>query len=83
MKATQVSSSKSTPWATTWEKRKTERKADKENWRNAPHQPALLNFFASHTIVMATFPSQNDTLIKQITVPREKDLQECDKAAGR
>lgn len=43
----------------------------------------LVNFFASRTIVVAVFPSQNDTLIKQITVPPEKDLQECDKAGGR
>ena len=43
----------------------------------------LLNFFASRSIVVAIFPSQNDTLIKQITAPREKDLQECDKAGGR
>ncbi len=43
----------------------------------------LVNFFASRTTVVAIFPSQNDTLIKQITAPREKDLQECDKAEGR
>lgn len=44
---------------------------------------ALVNFFASHTIAVAIFPTQNDTLIKQITAPWEKDLQECDKAEGR
>lgn len=43
-----------------------------------------VNFFASLTAVAAIFPqSQNDTLIKQITAPWEKDLPECDKASGR
>lgn len=46
------------------------------------HINTLVNFFASRATVVAIFPSQNDTLIKQITAPREKDLQERDKAGG-
>lgn len=42
-----------------------------------------VNFFASHATVVDIFASQNDTLIKQITGHREKDLHECDKAGER
>lgn len=43
----------------------------------------MLVNFPFGAIALAIFPSRNDTLIKQITVPREMDLQECDKARGR